>query len=61
LWFQGFVSGAAFGIEELQLFLKGIGVGRVPQERAFATDVYKFLVLQFLQAVRMRGIWDFQL
>jgi hypothetical protein len=61
LGFDCLISSAAFGIEELQQFLECYGVGRVPQKGAFTTHVHELFILQLLQMVRKRGIWNVQL
>ena len=61
LWFDCLVSGAAFGVEELQQFLQCFGVGRVAQEGALAAHVHQLLVLQFFQVVGKRGVRNVEL
>jgi hypothetical protein len=61
LRFKGFVAGAAFGVEKLQEFLQGFGVGGVTEESAFAFDENEVFVLQFVQMMGERGIGNVQL
>src|SRR5579862_792082 len=58
LRFDSFVSGAAFGIEELQKLLQRFGVGRVAQEGAFALYSDKVLALELFEMVGQGGIWN---
>ena len=60
LWLDGLVASAAFGVEELQEFLQGGGVGGVTKKRALAPDLDQALILQLVQMVGERGIGDFE-
>jgi hypothetical protein len=49
--FDGFVSRAAFGIEEAEQFLQGVDIGGASQERALARHGDQFLVLELVQVM----------
>src|SRR5258708_8739994 len=61
LWLDGFISGAALGVKKAQQLFKRVGVGRIPQERAFPADGHEFFVLEFFQMVGQRGTGNFKL
>ena len=58
---QGFIAGAAFGIEKLQEFLESFRVGGVAEKGALAFDEDEVFVLQFVEVVRERGVGDVQI
>src|SRR5579859_402877 len=60
LRFEGLVAGAAFGVEELQQFLQGLGVGGVAQKRAFAFHVDQILGAQLVEMMREGRVGDFE-
>ena len=52
------VARAAFGIEEDEKILEGVGVGAIPEVGAFATHGDEVFVSELVEAVRERGIGD---
>ena len=52
------VARAAFGIEEAEKILEGVGVGAIPEEGAFATHGDEVFVSELVEVVRERGIGD---
>src|SRR5437588_5508740 len=61
LWLDGFISGAALGVKKAQQLFECVGVGGIPQERAFPADGHEFFVLEFFQVVGQSGAGNFQL
>src|SRR5260370_23716947 len=52
------VAGATFRIEKTEQLLQGLGVGRVPEEGAVASDLNQILVLELFQVVGQGRIGD---
>src|SRR5260370_33264989 len=44
---DGFISGAALGVQKAQQLLERVEVGRIPQERAFPADGHALFILEF--------------
>src|ERR1700730_15832598 len=55
------VARAAFGIEEAEKILEGVGVGAIPEVGAFATHGDEVFVFELVEVVRERGIRDVDL
>ncbi len=55
------VSGAAFRVEKLQDFLKGLDVRGVAQERALAANENKIFISEFVEVMGQRGVRDVEL
>src|ERR1700704_6001311 len=58
---DGFVSGAAFGVQKSQQLLERVEVSRVPQERALPADSHQIFVLEFVQMMGQSGTRNFKL
>src|ERR1051326_1069021 len=58
---DGFVAGAALGVEKRQQLAQGFGIGRVAQIRTLAPDANQLLVLELFQVVGERGSGNAQL
>src|SRR5579884_3636250 len=55
--FYGLVSGAAFGVEKPQQFLKGFGIGRVPKIGPLAPHAHEVLIFQFFEVMGQGAGW----
>ena len=55
---DGFVPGAALGVEKPEQFLERLGVGAVADERLFALGGDQLVVLQLLEVMRQRRAGD---
>jgi hypothetical protein len=59
--FDGLVTRAAFGVQELKQFLECSSVGGVAQERAFSPNANEVLGPEFVEMMRQRGMRNAQL
>src|ERR1700722_1493044 len=59
--FHYLVAGAAFGVEELEQYLQGVGVCDVAEEGAVSFDADEILGFEFVEVMGQGGVGDIEL